>query len=67
SAPTRIYCALAFDRMDDRAQVEARRARLGMAPLEAYRRAVLVAQRCPVAPQDPADYHYAPPALITRK
>ncbi len=62
SAPTGIYCALAFDRMDDRAQVEARRARLGMAPQEAYRRAVLAAQRCPVAPQDPADYHSGPPA-----
>lgn len=61
SAPTRVYCALAFDPMDDRPQVEARRARLGMAPLEAYRRAVLEAQRCPVAPQDPSDYHYGPP------
>ncbi|MGI4842786.1 MAG: DUF6624 domain-containing protein [Janthinobacterium lividum] len=67
SAPTRVYCALAFDPMDDRAQVEARRARLGMAPLDDYRRAVLAAQRCPVAPQHPEDYHYAPPALITRK
>lgn len=62
SAPTNHYCALEFDRMDDRAQVEARRARLGMAPLEAYRRSVLEMQRCPVPPQDPADYHYAPPA-----
>lgn len=62
SAQNRVYCALAFDPMDDRAQVEARRARLGMAPLEAYRRAVLAAQRCPVAPQDPSDYHYGPPA-----
>lgn len=61
SAPTRVYCALDFDPMDDRAQVEARRARLGMAPLEAYRRAVLAAQRCPVAPQHSEDYHYGPP------
>lgn len=59
SAPTRVYCALEFDPMDDRAQVEARRARLGMAPLEEYRRGVLAAQRCPVA--HPADYHYGPP------
>lgn len=62
SAPTRVYCALAFDRMDDRALVQERRARLGMAPLEAYRSAVLAAQRCPVAPQHPDDYHYAAPA-----
>lgn len=62
SAPTGYYCALEFDRMDDRAQVEARRARLGMAPLDAYRRAVLEMQHCPVPPQHPADYHYAPPA-----
>ena len=60
SAPTRHYCALEFDPMDDRAQVEARRARLGMAPLDAYRRSMLEMQRCPVA--HPADYHYAPPA-----
>lgn len=60
SAPTRVYCALAFDPMDDREQVEARRARLGMAPLEAYRRAVLEAQRCPVT--HPEDYHYGPPS-----
>lgn len=62
SAPTRVYCALEFDRMDDRAQVEARRARLGMRPLDDYRRSVLEAQRCPVPPQHARDYHYGPPA-----
>jgi hypothetical protein len=61
SAPTEHYCALEFDRMDDRAQVEARRARLGMASLDAYRRTMLEMQRCPVSPQHPSDYHYAPP------
>lgn len=63
SAPTNIYCALEFDPMDDRAQVEARRAQLGMGPLDAYRRMALELQRCPVPPQHPSDYHYAPPAL----
>lgn len=62
SAPKKIYCALEFDRMDDRAQVEARRARLGMVPLDVYRRTVLEMQRCPVPPQQSSDYHYAPPA-----
>ncbi|MEX5745567.1 DUF6624 domain-containing protein [Massilia sp. X63] len=61
SAPTRQYCALAFDPMDDRTKVEARRAQLGMAPLDDYRRSVLAMQRCPVPPQHPSDYHYAPP------
>ncbi|QOY94553.1 hypothetical protein IM543_01090 [Massilia sp. UMI-21] len=61
SAPTNHYCALAFDPMDERTKVEARRAQLGMAPLEAYRRMVLEMQHCPVPPQHPSDYHYAPP------
>jgi len=62
SATNGVYCALAFDPMDDRAQVEARRTRLKMAPLDAYRRGVLEAQRCPVPPQHAGDHHYGPPA-----
>lgn len=61
SAPTGHYCALEFDRMDDPAQVEARRAQLKMGSLAAYRRSMLEMLRCPLPPQDPADYHYAPP------
>lgn len=55
-------CDLDFFPMEDRAQVEARRAQLKLPSLEAYKRLVLEMQHCPVPPQHPSDYHYAPPA-----
>lgn len=67
-----IACELDFEPMDDRAAVEARRAKLGMPTLDAYRRTFQERLNCPV--DSPAmtingvrhestkDYHYAPPA-----
>ena len=66
-------CDLVFQPMDDREQVEARRAALKLPPLEDYKRIVMDMQHCPVdspkiksvngVPVEPfKDYHYAPPA-----
>jgi hypothetical protein len=54
-SPSGVACAMEFKPMEDRAQVEARRAELKMPPLDAYRRQVLDAYHCkaatPSAPQ----------------
>ncbi|NNG24973.1 DUF6624 domain-containing protein [Telluria aromaticivorans] len=53
-------CDLVFEPMDDREQVEARRAALKMPPRDAYKRLVLEMQHCPTGSSK--EYHYAPPA-----
>jgi len=55
-SPPGQSCALEFSPMEDRAQVDARRAELNLPPLDAYRRMVLEMQHCPVAGS--ADSHY---------
>ncbi|RZA33954.1 MAG: hypothetical protein EOP92_18175 [Lysobacteraceae bacterium] len=53
------HCALEFAPMEDRAQVEARRAQLSLPPLDAYKRMVMEMQHCPVPPAHSSDRHYA--------
>lgn len=53
------HCALEFAPMDDRAQVEARRAQLNLPPLDDYKRMVMEMQHCPVPPAHASDRHYA--------
>lgn len=49
-SPSGVACAMEFKPMEDRAQVEARRAELKMPPLDEYRRQVLDAYHCKAAP-----------------
>ena len=59
-------CDLEFEPMEDRAQVEARRAKLNLPPLDAYKRIVMEMQHCPATSN--GEHHYAPPpADLTRK
>jgi len=55
-SPSGAACALEFRPMEDRAQVDARRAELNLPPLDAYRQMVMEMQHCPVAGS--ADSHY---------
>lgn len=56
---SRDRCDLDFHPMDDRQQVEARRAQLKLPPLEEYKQIVKDMQHCPGSS---GQYHYAPPA-----
>ncbi len=59
-------CALEFAPFDKREQVEARRARMNLPPLDIYRRMVLDMQKCPgLLPVPPI--RYEGPRAITRK
>lgn len=59
-------CALEFAPFDNREQVEARRARLGLPPLDTYRRMVLDMQKCPGLLAVPP-VHYVGSQPVTRK
>jgi len=57
SARGNDHCALEFAPFDNQEQVEARRAQLGLPPLDTYRRMVLDMQKCPgLLPVSPVHY-----------
>jgi len=60
-SPSGVACALEFRPMEDRAQVEARRAALKLPPLDAYRRLVLDMYHCKAEAQP------APPVVVIDK
>ena len=66
SARGKDRCALEFAPFDNREQVEARRAQLGLPPLETYRRMALDMQKCP-GPLPAPEIRYVGPEQITRK
>lgn len=66
SARGKDRCALEFAPFDDREQVEARRAQLGLPPLETCRRMALDMQKCP-GPLPAPEIRYVGPEPITRK
>lgn len=55
-SPSGAFCSLEFSPMEERAQVDARRAELNLPSLDAYRQMVLELQHCPAAGS--ADSHY---------
>lgn len=57
-SPSGVACALEFKPMEDRAQVDARRAALNLPPLEEYRRLVLDITHCK------AEAHAVPPVVV---
>lgn len=56
-SPDGKACGLDFKPMEERSQVEARRAELNLPPLDAYRRMVLEMQHC-TSSANPGDSHY---------
>jgi hypothetical protein len=57
-SPSGVACALEFKPMEDRAQVDARRAELNLQPLDEYRRLVLDMYHCK------AEAHAVPPLAV---